>query len=192
MAHDVNQGETDVVAQVRSALIGKISADRLELWIPPDTTWNYQSGVLSLVFAEEFASQLCRKMLLGEISRAMAELLGTSSFEIQFSVVKPSCMVENSLESQVARSRPSAEAGLHGAAGVKASAVRLATCETLPQARSANGELPSKQPKDSATGAPAATSQLWNSIVAGDSNQLAWTAIRLVLAEPGKISPVMV
>ena len=88
MAHEVNQSERDIAAQVRSALVHRISSERLELWIPPDTAWNFQQGVLTLAFTEDFACQLCRKMLLKEISSALVEAVGPDHQEIQFVVRK--------------------------------------------------------------------------------------------------------
>ena len=66
MAHDVNQRETDAAAQVRSALVSKISAERLELWLPESTEWCLEQEVLKLRFESEFSCQLARQMLSSE------------------------------------------------------------------------------------------------------------------------------
>lgn len=76
MPHEVNQSEKDIAAQVRSALVREISAERLELWIPPDTTWEFQHGKLRLAFAADFACQLCRRMLLPEVANALSTVTG--------------------------------------------------------------------------------------------------------------------
>ena len=60
MSHDVNQSEKDIAAQVRSALIARISAERYELWIAPETQWSWSDGALSLTFENDFACQLVR------------------------------------------------------------------------------------------------------------------------------------
>ena len=68
MEHDVNQCEMDVAAQVRSALVDRISSERFELWIPNDTQWSYSSGALRISFRNDFACQLAKRMLAKEIS----------------------------------------------------------------------------------------------------------------------------
>jgi hypothetical protein len=60
MAHDVNQSETDIAAQVRLALVARISSERYELWISPETHWQWDEGALTLTFESEFACQLVK------------------------------------------------------------------------------------------------------------------------------------
>ncbi|MCR9295776.1 MAG: DnaA/Hda family protein [bacterium] len=73
MAHDVNQGETDFAAQVRSALVSKISAERFELWIPKSTEWHFHDGQLRLKFAHEFTCHLARQNLSEDLKLALQE-----------------------------------------------------------------------------------------------------------------------
>ena len=76
MSHDVNQSEKDIAAQVRSALIARISAERYELWIAPETQWSWSDGALSLTFENDFACQLVRRMLGKELNAVLAAVAG--------------------------------------------------------------------------------------------------------------------
>ena len=296
MAHEVNQSERDIAAQVRSALVHRISSERLELWIPPDTAWNFQQGVLTLAFTEDFACQLCRKMLLKEISSALVEAVGPDHQEIQFVVRKAKTMSLFEQESEATdvdssapvlrsatssssaadRSAPPAlrnrrdtiqarsqtenlfEADVPALTDVVAdrsitttmdipslSPVELASLQQSvdrqlqaesrkpqPNQSLASSLLELKQSGDSHVESnlqhesvasrrvpsiaanfdgneqsnvgseqsspinrPASMEQtqapLWNTVLSGDSNQLAWTAAKMVLSEPGRMTPVL-
>ncbi len=298
MAHEVNQSERDIAAQVRSALVHRISAERLELWIPPDTAWNFQQGVLTLAFTEDFACQLCRKMLLKEISSALVEAVGPDHQDIQFVVRKAKTMslfeqeseatdVDSSApvprtaraSSTTAADRSASPALRNRRVPVQAKALTenlfdadvptltdvvadrsITTTMDIPslspvelaslqqsvdrqlQAESrkpqpnqslASSLLELKQNGDSrvetnlqheavssrivpsiaanfsgnersnvvaeqsssANSRPASVDQtqapLWNTVLSGDSNQLAWTAAKMVLSEPGRMTPVL-
>jgi chromosomal replication initiator protein len=71
MAHDVNRGESDVAAQVRRALVENISSERVDLWIPEDTEWEWLGSALRLRFTSDFTCQLAKKMLLSDVSRSV-------------------------------------------------------------------------------------------------------------------------
>lgn len=84
MAHDVNQREKDVAAQVRSALVERISVERYDLWMPSESKWNWNAGQLSIVFPSEFKCQIAKKMLSGEIAKAVESVTGDCAQEIAF------------------------------------------------------------------------------------------------------------
>ena len=67
MAHDVNQSTEDVAAQMRSALVDRISAERFDLWIPQSTKWSFDDGRLTLAFESDFCCQLAKRMLASEV-----------------------------------------------------------------------------------------------------------------------------
>lgn len=302
MAHEVNQSERDIAAQVRSALVHRISSERLELWIPPDTAWNFQQGVLTLAFTEDFACQLCRKMLLKEISSALVEAVGPDHQEIQFVVRKAKTMSLFDQESEAtdvdsnapaprsarsssaltadhsastaARNRRAPiqaksqtenlfEADVPALTDVVAdrsitttmdipslSPVELASLQqsvdqqlraeisfesSKPQPtqslassllelkqsgespvdsslqhesvvsrrvpsiaanisvneQSSVGSEPSSPPSNRPNTNDQTQAPLWNTVLSGDSNQLAWTAAKMVLSEPGRMTPVL-
>ncbi len=85
MAHDVNQSERDVAAQVRSALVDRISSERYDLWIPDNTLWSWHNGILKLQFASEFSCQLAKKMLTAELAETLASVIALPA-EVQFEV----------------------------------------------------------------------------------------------------------
>lgn len=74
MAHDVNQSEMEYAAQVRSALVDKISSERMDLWIPEDTEWEWLGHALTLRFSSDFTCQLAKKMLLTDMSRTLRKV----------------------------------------------------------------------------------------------------------------------
>ncbi len=76
MAHDVNQSETDIAAQVRSALVARISSERYELWIAPETHWRWNDSTLTLTFESDFACQLVRRMLGKELASVLYTVVG--------------------------------------------------------------------------------------------------------------------
>ncbi len=79
MAHDVNQCETDIAAQVRAALIEKISPERFDLWISPNTQWNWHQGVLSIEFDNDFTCQFAKRNLSSDLLAATQQVFGPSA-----------------------------------------------------------------------------------------------------------------
>ncbi len=79
MAHDVNQCETDIAAQVRAALIDKISPERFDLWISPNTQWNWHQGVLSIEFDNDFTCQFAKRNLSSDLLAATQQVFGPSA-----------------------------------------------------------------------------------------------------------------
>jgi chromosomal replication initiator protein len=193
MAHEVNQSERDVAALVRSALVSRISSERLELWIPQDTAWDFQQGVLTLAFQTDFACQICRKMLRHEISGALSEVVGAGSQELHFIVRTSSTMSPSKSECtqpavQQFSDKPNSDSTCPAAL----------RSDNPPQAVEQDQAAKSKSSTvvsrgDVSNDKPQASiSSVWSNFIAGDSNQLAWTSINLVAAEPGRMTPVLI
>lgn len=214
MAHEVNHIERDVAAHVRTVLMSRISRERLELWIPTDTTWDFQQGILTLAFQTDFACQLCRKMLLHEIAGALREVVGATNQEIHFAVRSSSSMSRSeSNHSGVAEFQPTMDPPECAGTAIDEQALRPRGSS----GRSVTGNLPDPVALiDSADNAPLPTSRssssfqaglggdrasslssavpqsLWGTVIAGQSNQLAWTAANLVITAPGRLTPVLI
>lgn len=172
MAHDVNQSEMDVAAQVRSAVVNRVSADRFELWIPKDTQWSWSDGTLSISFQNEFTCQTAKRMLIDDISEVIAEELGYAA-EIAFRVVPRGDSAGQS------------SAALEPSAGVQPSPVQpRASVAQLPMIKS-----PSAGPE--VVRGLSAPGEQWEKFVQSDSNQLAWTTANIVVSDPGRLSPVL-
>ncbi|MEZ6136836.1 MAG: DnaA/Hda family protein [Pirellulaceae bacterium] len=161
MTHDVIQSEKDVAAQVRSALIDRISSERYDLWIPETTKWNWQDGVLTLVFASDFSCTLAKKMLTQELASAARDALGSNVEGLNIEVVFE-------VDTQIAQAAVPV---------TKSPAKRVAA--SLPNTAQHVGD-------------PAGTTvDAWDHFIPGVSNQLAWTTASMVLAEPGRLTPVL-
>jgi hypothetical protein len=83
MAHEVTQSEREVAAQVRSALIERISSERYDLWIPTNTTWDWDGEKLLIKFASDFSCQLAKKMLIADVGQALKSVVDYDA-EVQF------------------------------------------------------------------------------------------------------------
>jgi chromosomal replication initiator protein len=209
MAHEVNQSERDVAAQVRWALVQSIGSERMELWIPPDTTWNFQHGVLTLAFSSEFACQLCRKVLRTEIGRALLETVGGANHEIQF-VVRAELPMNQQLpkpENGAVRSA-SSDRTVRSSSGIKLNVIGVDSLDNdlpadvpidaHPRKLTHSGRrsepvdlLNTESPNTVAVTEGEASQSLWSKIVSGESNQLACAAIKMVISEPGRTTPVL-
>ncbi len=177
MAHDVNQGETDVPAQVRSALIQRISSERYDLWISADTTWSWDGQTLGLCFTSEFASQIARKMLGRELCAVAKELLGECKVDFGFD---DSAVASNQI-GESAHTAPAERAARQSANEDANSdhAGQRATVVPLSNVSSSNSGRATLEQKD-----------LWRSITRGEANQLACTTATLVINDPGRLTPV--
>lgn len=188
MAHDVNQGETDVPAQVRSALIQKINPERCELWISSDTVWSWDGLSLALCFTSEFASQIARKMLGSDLTDAAKELLGegcTVDFRYDTSLPVSATNTESNQESETIAlpigdsdraQLPSQGGPLRSTAGSDSSRPTV-----VPLSGAATGAAAKKD---------TAKKDLWRSIQRGTANELACTTASLVINDPGRLTPV--
>lgn len=166
MAQDVNQGEKEVAAQVRSALVNKISSERYDLWIPADTQWDWNSELLSLKFTSDFSCQLAKKMLTAEIIQTLASVLG-----------KPAQVIFETFETPTG-------SGTTASSGQAARAPR--------KVRLAPESVAHEEPNDEPNSNPAKRDvDLWEQFIPGTANQLAWTTAGLIVSEPGRLSPVL-
>lgn len=200
MAHDVNQSEKDVAAQVRSALVDTISTERYELWIAKDTQWAWKNSALHISFKNDFACQLAKRMLAKEISAAVQHALGFAA-EIFYEARLPATLADattvlasNTLTSKkvtpnLATAPAVAAALAHGNPAPSTQNVRVValskTDSTQKQTAEREGYPQSRQPQ------LREPRQLWEQFVQGPSNQLAWTTANLIVSDPGRLSPVV-
>lgn len=181
MAHDVNQSETDVAAQVRSALVEKISSERYDLWIPDSTRWDWRNGTLTLTFGSEFSCQLAKKMLIAEVAQALKSVV-TSDAEIQFDASPTIPVAPPTRTVRMPRAVVSDDTRVSGPV---AGRVGVAKASAEPRASSS-----------CVTGVDARCSKsgheidLWERVMLGDANRLAWTTANMIVSEPGRLSPV--
>jgi len=163
MAHDVNQSEKDIAAQVRSALVARISAERYELWIAPETQWQWNDGALTLTFDSDFACQLVRRMLGKELASVL------------YSVIGPHAELKLEVGEAVAAAKPLS----NSKPLVQPSVDDEPTTVKFPQSVAA---------QETQTGS---TREFWGRFISGACNQLAWTTANMVVAEPGRMTPVL-
>lgn len=162
MAHDVNPSESDVAAQVRAVLIQRIGAERCELWIAPDSIWSWTDGVLTVGLPTEFAAQLARRMLSDEISSLLHTVAGSQA-ELRFEVA------------------PTIAATFVNPTSVRAPRLTRTLQPSEPAADS--------QPEFNAS--VDASRSLWRRFITGNSNQLAWSTARMMISEPGRMTPCL-
>ena len=180
MPHDVNQSEMDVAAQVRSALVQRISSERFELWIPQATQWAFENGALRLSFPNDFACNMAKRMLAGDIVQAVEEVLGYAP-DVAFEV-DPSASL-------------STDPGISRGTQEPAVVARRGAARVLPLDRG----LPLQRDSDSPAGLENAQPdpgcgqqrELWGQFVPGACNQLAWTTANIIVSDPGRLSPVV-
>lgn len=188
MAHDVNQGETDVAAQVRSSLLTRIEADRLDLWMPATTTWEVSGNSLRLGFVSpltcEFAESKFKQALL-ESLREVLEQNGTTTeavatCQVSFAVVEAQATDTTPAESQCAPSSLRAASTASSSTTVSASYSVEGAAAIAPLTNQPTLTMMGQQ------------SELWTQFVRGESNQFAVAAANLVLTNPGDASPVFI
>lgn len=175
MAHDVNQSEKDIAAQVRSALVARISSERFELWISPETHWQWNEGVLALTFESDFACQLVRRMLGKELASVLYSVCGPHA-ELKLEVGEVKAAPASALQTTSQADEPSTlkfptPAGPQETAGRKV------------QGREVANEVPVRERQSGR--------EFWGRFISGASNQLAWTTANMVVSEPGRMTPVL-
>lgn len=219
MAHEVNPGEKDPrfgqglanpnsngnecpqdtqeygvqrAQELRTRLTEQIGKDRLDLWIPESTRWSFETETLSLWFDSEFSCQLAQQMLAGELANQLRQLVGASA-QLTFSV-KEDAPAEVTLEKTA--SQTTSESIAADTRSVESTPSKLTSQRTTPSNDLSPREV--ALARSSARANPHvkiqeldSTCESWNQFVGGESNQLAWATAKLVVAEPGKISPVL-
>lgn len=213
MAHDVNQGERDVAAQVRSALVSRISAERLELWIPDSTKWSFQDGALTLLFESDFSCQLARQMLSRDFLEVLQPIAGPDSkvwFERAVQTVHPpigvkpgsiptrlqgeSALAERGPQSPASKICPGNATLPLGQFSAQRSANEISaqgdSRKRVPEYEGSSARFAALASVPRSTTAKNGTNDHCQQFVHGESNQLAWAAAKLIVADPGRMTPV--
>ena len=177
MAQDVNQSEKDVAAQVRSALVRRISSERYDLWIPQSTTWRFDGEKIVLSFENDFHCQLAKRMLHTEIANVSSQELG-SQVEVHFDVVAQ-VKLQSDAQSE-ASPRRQADPRNDESHPLPGSHLRVSPRQPCSPPQFVDSEVR----RDLPISCP--------QFIAGESNQLAWATAKLVVADPGKMSPVLI
>ncbi|MCA9192839.1 MAG: ATP-binding protein [Planctomycetales bacterium] len=219
MAQDVNQGEMDVAAQVRSALVNRISSERYELWIPKSTVWRWSETGLSVVFASDFVCQYARRMFLQEISEVVVGL-GVQPTTVDFVVdanlknLAAQSVVADNPDARPTLGRPMESVDpskLERTKSVPPTALSLSMTQDSPtnhpQRKLLKASVPSpalaktNSSRDSKSSElvlrePPASSRrqirYWESFLAGEANQLASSTASLIVSDPGRFSPIFI
>ena len=193
MAHDVNQSEKDIAAQVRSALVSRISAERYELWIAPETRWHWSSGTLTISFATEFACQLARRMFGKDLMASLRAIAGTQAVlqmvvaTVSEEVMANSELVVSTAEDAATCALAMSDVAMSDAATACNDNAEAETCPILPlptilplsqppvltQPQTAQPTLPSTNIREG-----------WGNFLSGDCNQLSWTTANMVMCQP--------
>lgn len=195
MAHDVNQREMDVPAQVRLALIEKISAERVELWIAADTAWSWNGTALRLSFSSEFASQIARKMLGREIAEVAKQTIGDCDIDfVHDPQATAHSVADEGASHHSAASAQEATGSLRIAAGTQPNVQTPGQGNIRRDAPAPSATTARQAARALAAAAPTAVPQkdLWRQVVRGSCNELAYTTASLVINEPGRLTPVFI
>ena len=178
MAHDVNQSEKDIAAQVRSALVARISSERYELWISPDTQWHWIEGMLTLTFENDFACQLVRRMLGKELASVLYTVAGPHA-ELKLEVGEIKAVAPTTTTSNVSTSNPDQPTTIK---------FPVPGPSKEPVVRDSNGREPTSRESN---GRESNGREFWGRFISGACNQLAWTTANMVVSEPGRMTPVL-
>jgi chromosomal replication initiator protein len=221
MAHEVNQSEKEVAAQVRSALVARISHERCELWLPGDCQWQWDGQQLTLSFSNEFACQMAHRMLLADLRAVLNEVVGPhAGLHLRMSSASPTAAAQAVAPPQPddnLSDSPSAEGPTDQSAteanSPRVSQTALNIARGLPPARPSDAAPAPGLRRVSGEAAPVRASQptlriadptpsaaepvrraqdAWQEFICGASNQLAWTTVNLILQNPGQLSPVLI
>jgi chromosomal replication initiator protein len=186
MAQEVIRGEQSVAEQVVSSLIERIGRERFELWVAEDTQWTLADGCLKILFSSDFASKLCRKTLGSEIRLVLDEVAEGQAIEVRFGMLPAA---------------KQSAGGENGAIQPAGQPLRVAhtPSPTLPKvAAEQNASVHTTMLKKTsqsleALSQPGSGSQPgnWGHVIEGESNQMALAALKMALAEPGKVTPIV-
>ncbi len=191
MAHDVNQSDKDFAAQLRFSLVDRISRERVDLWIPPDTLWDWEDGCLRIHFSSLFACNLARRMLFRDLVAALNEVVGSDARLImeQSKLHK----VVSDTESRPRLLEKRVIAGTIPIPGRLPRSERLPLVVALEKRKNSPPVIAADrpQPVPEPTAAARPTYSVWEQFVSGTCNELAWTAANIALREPGSMTPLL-
>ncbi len=177
MSQEVNQDSQKLANQVRDALVERIGAERIELWIPACTNWALSGSTLTLSFEEDSRCQFAQKMLSRDLGSALSAYLGEPA-EVLMRVSQESANAP----------QPAAATKAKHSAQVR---VHLGDELDSPSPQSRRSEKLAAASRQMAAKNDPQEPILWDEFVSGDSNQVAWAAAKMILSEPGNITPIL-
>lgn len=181
MAHEVNRNAKETISQVQATLSASVGSSRYDLWLNSQTQWNYDQEILTLRFTSEFAQQLCQKMLGKEISAALLEVTRDPQCQVRYEV--------SADDQQGGNTCPD-----HDLDQSNMQWPSKSEHPTVAPLQSVQREVESQQAGRSEAGIMEVGhgADLWSQIVPGKSNQMAFAAVNLISAEPGKLTPLVI
>jgi chromosomal replication initiator protein len=195
MAHDVNQCEMDIAAQVRSALISRISSERFDLWMSSKTNWQWHQGVLSVEFESDFKCQFVKRNWGADLLAVTQAIAGPNT-SVQLSVVQQDndefntkMPVDPNQPTRVVTNEPAELQGTDQGVLVDGFVQPLQVVWADQSPPKQDAYVPSI--KDVTPKSTAVDSSPWSRFIPGACNQLAWTTAQMIVAEPGRMTPVL-
>jgi chromosomal replication initiator protein len=191
MAQEVNQSETDIaeqLQQLRLALVSRIGRERIELWMPAVSEWIVAENQIKIYFENGFGCELAQKMLGKELQEFMSQM----SCEVQLLVVEG----ESTSASRGARNTSGGARAPHPEPNRKLASDCNTSAQSNPAAQAsrtshtslcATSVGPASQSPAKRNGTE---SESWLQFVSGESNGLATAMAKMVVSDPGKMSPV--
>lgn len=176
MSQEVNQDSQELANQVRDALVERIGAERIELWIPACTKWALSGSTLTLSFAEDSRCQFAQKMLSRDLGSALSAYLGEPA-EILMCVSQESARAPQPVATT--KAEPSAQVRVHRGDELQ----RASQSKRSEKLAAASQQMAAKNDPQEPV--------LWDEFVSGESNQVAWAAAKMILSEPGNITPIL-
>lgn len=211
-------GGMDVAVEIQDALIRRLGADRYALWFNDQVRLQFAADTLTVTAENEFAVARLRKRLLGEFKAAAHEVLGRSvsirlevaadevlqspagkvaaSREAGKELAGEELTTVGSLATGVPTKGTAAKGKMTKAATTKAAAAKFRQGSRIASAKpahplrmvsadqSGDGQAENGNPRSPLAGASVGTFSV------GDCNRLAFTATRMVIDEPGSVSPL--
>ncbi|MEM8734533.1 MAG: DnaA/Hda family protein, partial [Planctomycetota bacterium] len=205
MAHEVNQSEKDIAEELRSALVSRIGPERMDLWIPTETSWSYDVDQLKLGFENSFSCELAQKMLASEIAGHLRDLDGDATklvFEVSPSSQNAPTSSAVSTSTPVGRPnrqprrQPETPRHLqeHDRTDFRVPADEPQSGNRIP-AKSSRAARKAKSvdfsSREVSVPSEAMTAEgSWQQFIEGESNQLAYVAAKMVVTQQGGMTPL--
>ena len=167
----MTKDDREIVSALRKTLAGKVGKDRFDLWFGAETRLDYDGCALTIRVPNRFFLEWIRSNFHGQIEDASREVFGDIP-PLKFTIDK----VPQSAPVADAASRPLSPSNKHDEHGAIKSG-----CD--------GGAKPAKKPKPD-NGSRRRFASL-NTFVTGETNRLAITSARMIVNQPGQLSPLM-